>query len=526
MLTHEALIGRGFFPQELPPPFASHSLAKAVSGGGVLQRLASPAKSAVHNLARSGALRRRLAIPNPLAFLPLATEVATNWPELSAYVHSSPLSESVPIYTQNGRAIVPAVKYGELHDLRAKMRSWNRYVVYCDISQFYHSIYTHSIPWAIHGKSKAKASRKGDLLGNRLDKLVRDCQDGQTTGIPIGPDTSLLLAEVILTAIDHEIQKHLGTRCGFRRVDDYEFCFPDLAAAEEFLAFVQERLSEFQLTLNPRKTRLTELPTPLEPKWVRDIRRVEIRLGSKAQATDLADMFDYAFDHARTNPDEHVLRYALGRLRNTRIHESNWPLAHALILQAAMAEPGTMQAAVELLIDNARSGRKIDRESVAHALNHTIHRNAPMGHGSEVAWAMWGLIALSLRVTSAAESAISRMDDSVAALLALHARERGLLDKSFAPGTWSQWLEADELYGPHWLFAYEAEVKGWLRGRKRGYVSKDPNFRLLQEAGVSFYEDAKEPLKEPRRFPVSFAMYEDSDDDIESETPEEEFGSI
>jgi hypothetical protein len=71
-------------------------------------------------------------------------------------------------------------------------------VLQTDINLFYPSVYAHTMPWAIHGKATAKVNRANKLLGNLLDSLVRCGQDQQTIGIPIGPDTSLLLAEILL----------------------------------------------------------------------------------------------------------------------------------------------------------------------------------------------------------------------------------------------------------------------------------------------------------------------------------------
>ncbi len=64
-----------------------------------------------------------------------------------------------------------------------------------DLSRFYQTIYTHSLPWAIHGKAQAKENKENGLYGNKLDSCVRNTQDQQTIGLPVGPDTSFILSE-------------------------------------------------------------------------------------------------------------------------------------------------------------------------------------------------------------------------------------------------------------------------------------------------------------------------------------------
>src|SRR5205085_4688237 len=124
------------------------------------------------------------------------------------------------------------------------------------------SIYTHSIPWALHTKSIAKAQRRTlALLGNRLDTCVRKLQSDQTVGIPIGPDCSLAIAEIVLCAVDSQMQTSgFMRRRSFRFMDDYEASFDSLAEAEEALGGIQASLASYELTPNPTKTGLKELP--------------------------------------------------------------------------------------------------------------------------------------------------------------------------------------------------------------------------------------------------------------------------
>lgn len=53
------------------------------------------------------------------------------------------------------------------------------YVLHTDISDCYGSIYTHSVPWALHTKTVAKANRDdNNLIGNTIDKHLRDMAFG------------------------------------------------------------------------------------------------------------------------------------------------------------------------------------------------------------------------------------------------------------------------------------------------------------------------------------------------------------
>ncbi len=103
---------------------------------------------------------------------------------------ASDFSLSSPVITDPRRGIGRKYKMDERSERRARVYAQGRYLLRTDISRFYPSVYTHSIPWAIHGKEYSKQHRFDKNLGNQLDKLVQSCQYGQTNGIPIGPDTT------------------------------------------------------------------------------------------------------------------------------------------------------------------------------------------------------------------------------------------------------------------------------------------------------------------------------------------------
>ena len=82
------ILASGYFPKELPPPFntklfgAFAETAPAVfyldtTNKGSKTNLVS--RPAVHNLARTGTLRRKLTIPNPVNQYQIARAVAEGW---------------------------------------------------------------------------------------------------------------------------------------------------------------------------------------------------------------------------------------------------------------------------------------------------------------------------------------------------------------------------------------------------------------------------------------------------------------
>lgn len=270
------LMSRGFLPRELPPPFSSESLG-TVYGAHVPPSVMSTARPGLtspvaHNLPRAGLMRRPLSIPDPIRYMLLVNELAAGWGQLQPLLLRARLSLSRPRRDHTGhRAYTFRYGFSSHPVFRAQIRAGARYILQSDINQFYPSLYTHVIPWAIHGKAFAKANRSLVHIGNLLDKLLRDGQDGQTMGIPIGPDTSFLLAEILLGSFDADLIQRLGNRPGIRVMDAYEFPFDTYSEAEEGISSLQDQLAEFELNLNHRKTAILECPIPLYPPWLMEL---------------------------------------------------------------------------------------------------------------------------------------------------------------------------------------------------------------------------------------------------------------
>ena len=93
------------------------------------------------------------------------------------------------------------------------------YVLHTDIADCYGSIYTHSVPWAIHTKATAKAQKRDlGLIGNTIDKHLQDMSYGQTNGIPQGSVLMDFIAEMVLGFVDLEISDKIRQA----NLQDYE----------------------------------------------------------------------------------------------------------------------------------------------------------------------------------------------------------------------------------------------------------------------------------------------------------------
>lgn len=523
-LRSNRLVEFGYFPRELPACFSPNTLATHAAALTALTKAEKKSKSATFSCARFGRMRRVLSVPNPYNFLQTADFFETNWLELAQLAQSSPLSASKPVLKKNGiRAIERLKPDGDLVEMRSWARANARYIVKADISQFYHSIYSHSIPWAIHTKQTAKKrQRDNSLIGNQLDTLVRNAQDAQTIGIPIGPDTSLVLAEIILSDIDKKLKVEFPELRGFRYVDDYELCFFELADAEKALSKLEGLLATYELRLNPKKTSILQLPQPLDHSWTAILRHFPERFSRKAadQKWQLIDFFELAFEQSNKSPDEQVLTYAVGRLLReaTQIAPQNWQLVQALLCQVISIEGGAIPVALQLWTRYTHKPYLNDRPLLEKVLNNIIRQHAPLGHSSEVAFSLWGILRFGLSCEADNLATISQMTDPFVGLLALDGKVQGKF-AALDLGFWSDQLSERSLYEENWILVYEALTKKWLTP-KRDFVSRDGFFNTLRQKGVSFYEPitSTSRFKNPRKTvqPPKKTFAEELEDQIRS----------
>ena len=132
-----------------------------------------------------------------------------------------------------------------------------------DITDCYSSIYTHSIPWALHNKAfikKNKKNKRADhLIGNIIDNLIMDMSYGQTNGIPQGSMLMDFISEMVLGYADlllsEELEKaDIKDYYIIRYRDDYRIFTNNQQSGMKIIRYLTEILIEFGLKLNSTKT--------------------------------------------------------------------------------------------------------------------------------------------------------------------------------------------------------------------------------------------------------------------------------
>ncbi|MGI9256496.1 MAG: RNA-directed DNA polymerase, partial [Salinispira sp.] len=130
-----------------------------------------------------------------------------------------------------------------------------------DITDCYGAIYSHSIAWALHTKTEAKKKRHDNtLIGNQIDKNIRDMRNGQTNGIPQGSVLMDFIAEMVLGYADLKLTEKIQTKKSItdymilRYRDDYRVFVNNPRDGEQIIKLLTEVIFSLGLKLNPSKT--------------------------------------------------------------------------------------------------------------------------------------------------------------------------------------------------------------------------------------------------------------------------------
>lgn len=502
-MNESELLKLGYFPKELPPPFNTRKLGDNIhelrrrwttifNGLTKTEKLKyRETNLGRYNIPKKGYIRRVLHIPNPFCQIQLTETISNKWEEIQSKLNTSTISHSKPIITPfsifvMGRVLHTKSTFSEFTRQRLIESANMLYEVKTDISRFYNSIYTHSIPWAIHGKSIAKENRTDlTFLGNKLDKIIREGNHGQTMGIPIGPDTSLIIAELVHSEIDGIIQATFPKMKFLRYIDDlYVYC-DSLAEAENFIKKYQVLLSQYQLEVNEEKTSINQKIFEFENKWTSQLSTFKFRNTQQGQKTDIERFASITFDLYKKYPEDSILLYATQILSKLDINANSWELFQAMLFKILMVEPKSMEVVAKIFIKNED---KVDKDIFKNILNKIINDNVGKKHDYELLWTLWLMKEFSFTISKVNADQIVSLGDSLSILLLLDLKNKGLVSSRFNTDKIKEILNQEDLFGEKWLLIYEALLKDWIE-LDNDLISNNRFFLIMKDLNISFYDE-------------------------------------
>ena len=338
--VYRGLLGYGMFSDKLPPCFSSKSLL--VIENNINDP--SPHSYVSYLSTRNTNIARQLAVPHPESYLVLCKKIKDNWKKINKHIgkpdkkfnfcHVRKIKDKNHIFEMN---------YGNLgkwekEEIEQEYYLGCSYVVKADISTCFQSIYSHSIPWSIQGKDRAKKNRKSSHWSNDIDKAVRNCKDGETNGILIGPHASNIISEIILTQVDCYLQKNKFKKI-IRHIDDYIYFAKDENDARMFIRHLELGLKEYELMLNQKKTEVISLAQYFSDEWAKKLASFNFHQKDEIGYTTVNAYLNYAISLANETKNFATINYAIKVISKKKLSDRAKKLYVKKILALSLIHP-------------------------------------------------------------------------------------------------------------------------------------------------------------------------------------------
>jgi hypothetical protein len=528
----ELLLSKGLFPENLPPVYTTSAIWKALNAKQTVYAVSAKAAGelSLYNASKRGGQRRMFAIPHPLFVKEQGLFFQKHWADVEALFGAATGSVSRPELDKEGQRHVRITPHRDLAKIRLQRLSRFKFCLITDVARFYYSIYTHAIPWALHGKPTAKKDgdwKSTSVFGNRLDFLLRQAQAKQTIGIPVGPDASKIVAEIIMSAVDQSFIKRSGKSAPVyvRHVDDYWVGGHSQQECEKHLTNLRAALKDYELDINETKTRIISTKYVFGETWPSEFEKlIEETLGTthvfhanKAEDHEILAMLGRIVERATEDNDEGIIRSVIRILDRKMLWENNWDILEHFLAQCAVQFPHSFDYVARVVAWRVRLKESVDLPMWTEIAQVAARQHSALGRDSETCWAIWLLKELTAKLPKElSDSVLENCSGFVLAFLAHFpknklASDRKLFDKLKAV------VSGDPYAGAFWPLSLELTHLGvgdpaWEKADTLGPL------QTLHKAKISIIDWATPPK-------VFVTVPSSGGDDDKPQYAIEEFGS-
>jgi len=540
-MEEKKILNGGYFPKELPPSFLTKDLSENIDEirnqwntfftaettkrgtetrpqfrqrKDELYAKYSSSKCVEFSISKGKLSRRLLKIPNPKHFIQVSKLVSEKWTEISDIFSTSEYSTSYPIEEANPKKRAVRTFSKSVQDLRNAIleTSVNKlYQVKLDISKFYPTIYTHVISWSFLGKDIAKEYYKksktelesliasGDSnailykYADSLDSAIRACQDKQSVGIPIGPDTSHIISELIACRIDTEFKAKFDSidvkAC--RYYDDYYIYVNSSDEADSVIKGLQKILNQFQLEINDKKVEVKEFPVTFENNWVTDLHRFEFKETNVTNSIKHYFSLIWGIGEKNYSRTDWIFKYALRTFEfgTTVIPKDSWKIFENLILKTALIQPAILDIVTRIFLTYESYLDADSKTKIKNLVVQVIKNHSSINHNFETSWALWLAKSFEIEIDQNIAEQVIETNDSISILILLCMdKVKGLVQGTTDYSSIENNLKDDILFSENWILAYQGIKNGWLTPIETDLISNNAFMNILNTLDVDFFD--------------------------------------
>lgn len=486
------LLKFGLFPERLEGIFSSEPYGDFILSNPSIriEKFILPTKGkdyypVSYKLTRNNNSPRYMGIPHPSTYYALCYQLFVNWDNIENICFFGDYEKVSLIHPKafnSKKRIISFAWYDQSpqkEQLILDKQFGKKYLVLSDISSFFPSIYTHAIPWALAGKDEAKSNkRKKYLWYNQIDSACQEMKSRETRGLPVGPDSSSILSEVILSQVDKELSEFDFVRF----VDDYKCYCKTIEEAERFLIRLSQCLEQYSLQVNTSKTRIIDLPRSIDDSWVQKLRKnIEWNEINKKNKNKVIGFLDLASELFRLNPNGSSIRFAAKTISKKKYSDfSTYSIVLSYFLNICYLFPYVIDICEAFLVQGIQTfpyykGQII--KTINNALSVILLEHVRYNRSDVVSWVFYLAIKYSLEIDRFEEimNCVIENSDCVPMLLCfLYCRKRGFCTDEF-----KKIYDVSKDIPSWWLYSFEV-------GRYFENDCNDAFFQLMYQNDISF----------------------------------------
>lgn len=493
----QRLFEKGYYPNDLPPEFNviginPEFVINFISNLENFKESKIYTEQITLNFPKNYSGRRWFHLLNPISFIKLSNTIAENWFDISMFCHQSEFSTSKIILSEEENFLFENEPFKESIRERITRSAGKKHVLIMDIASFYPSIYTHCLEWILEGRRLTREERKDrSFLGVALDMDIRNTQSQKTNGIPIGPETSRIISEIIGTYLDKKITDLNIDVKGTRYVDDYHLYFNNLSDLEIVKNKIQSELSKLHLSSNEAKCEVKNVPEVFAKPWVRIINQTVLRDSGFGLQEDLISLFSLAIHNSQSNQKDNSLKFLVSFLINKKLNlnDDTKKLLVELIRHSIEQTPLIMSHAFKLLNKN---NCLTDSTHFKNIFNEKLLVDSLLGKTYEILWILNGYNKFKIQVPN--EVVVNAVEQSEVLVLTylLYMSENSLiadneieLIKKHVEDCISG--EKSPFTTQYWLIIYEAVKRNWFDIK----VERPSFVQFLLDSNIDFINDGE-----------------------------------
>ncbi len=480
--VQKALLQANYFPlqkrdkKEIPPVFSTEALTSQVAQAinKVAMKRPNGFDSVLYRATRHNNVQRFMSLPHPKPYVDLVFALTKHWEEIK-YICENDKSLIIPRRHEDGRLTIMDYERPHYANARTLEHSFGKHFrVKADISSCYPSIYSHAIPWALVGFSEAKKAKSDyGKWFNQVDKRQMTLCRSETSGLPIGPATSNILAEIILARVDDKLRGY--TYC--RYIDDFTGYFETHKKAIEFILKLSTELELFKLRLNDKKTKIEELPVASCGGWILSLQN-HFPVKDCLTNSDVIRFFNYAINVQKENPNESVLKYATKMVIRKEMTDAGVRTCIQFISHLSFYYPILVS-----LLDKPLTTTLFDRRRCRKQFNDLLKDGIDYKRSDVMCWILFYLLRHKMILRkNEADGIVGTKDALTLVLLSLFE------EHTTSVVTFAEQIDSDDPYelDQYWILRYQLYYKGLLRKRSLSQKYELAVFDIMKDHGVSF----------------------------------------